>query len=740
MAGFLVATTYARWSGVLATESSASLLGILIGGVLVAVAGFLEDARRISPLQGFLWQCMAASVTIGAGVRVRILPLIGVELVLTLCYLVGCANAVNLLDGIDGLAGGTSIIAALSFGLIATIQGNGFVAVLALALAGAVLGFLPFNFPRARISMGDVGSLFLGFTLASFAVLLTDRPYDLLRFAVPLTVLGVPMLNMALVLIRRFRLRDDLFRKDRDHPYDLLAQRWGNRRPVWWPGIEADTTRQRVLIVGTGEEGQLLLWLMQRRDNRYVLVGFVDDDLEKVGLRIHDVRVLGTIAQIPDIVARYQIDLIVIAIDGADRERLNEIFDICREASVRIQILPNIMTQLTESNEIKILRDLTIEDLLGRPPREIDKAACQSLIAGKVVLVTGAAGFIGSELCRRITYYGPEQVLAVDQNETRLRELVLKLGKENVTPWMDHILVPLVGDVTNVGRMETIWHRYRPAVVFHCAAYKHVSMLEGCPTEAVKTNVQGTLVPATLSQQWGAEQFIFVSTDEAVCPVSILGASKRVGELLMMAMHNPSGNSTKFSSVRFGSVLGSQGGIVSTLARQIDRGGPVTIAHPQMERFFMSIQEAASLVIQAGAYTTGGDLFVLDMGEKVRIGDVAHKMIQLRGLRMGKDVQIEYIGVPPGEKLSEILFCPVYEVLEPTRHSSILRARNHNSLPQGDFVSSVSRMIELARQSTECEDFELRALLFDMARLLCPAQCARVPDETAQSVISDTAD
>lgn len=231
-AAFLAATTYAWWNGVLASEQSGLLWGILIGGTLIALAGLLDDVNRISPLQKFLWQFLAASVAIGLGVQTRFLLLAGVGLALTLLYLVGSANAVNLLDGMDGLAGGVVAIAALCFGLIANLRGDGSVAVLALALVGAVLGFLPYNFPRARIFMGDVGSLFLGFVLASFAVLLTDRPYGLLRFAIPLAVLGVPVLDTALAMACRFRHRNDLFSGDRDHTYDILGRRWGNRRAV----------------------------------------------------------------------------------------------------------------------------------------------------------------------------------------------------------------------------------------------------------------------------------------------------------------------------------------------------------------------------------------------------------------------------------------------------------------------------------------------------------------------------
>ena len=454
---------------------------------------------------------------------------------------------------------------------------------------------------------------------------------------------------------------------------------------------------------------------MQHHDGQYVPVGLVDDDMEKVGLQIHGVQVLGTIAQIPELVTQHRAGLIVIAMPRVGRERLNDIFDVCQESSARIQILPDVMAQLAGSNGTKALRDLTIEDLLGRPPLEIDEDACRSLVAGKVVLVTGAAGSIGSELCRQVTHYGPAKVLAVDQDETGLYNLGLDSGDI-------FSLDLLIGDVADAERMDAIWQQFRPDVVFHCAAYKHVPMLEACPSEAVKTNVLGTLVPARLSLQWGTERFIFISTDKAACPINVLGASKRVGELLVMALQRMEEGATLFSAVRFGNVLGSRGSVVPTFAHQIAQGGPVQVTHPDMERFFMSLKEAVSLVIQAGAYTTGGDLFVLDMGEPARIDDLARKMIRLQGLRVGQDVQVEYTGVRPGEKLTEVLFCPMEEVSQSTRHPSIMRVQNHVGLPEQGLFASIDCLVELTLQGPE-KLGELRMLLFDVACALCPNEC-----------------
>jgi len=937
--GFLVAAGYAWWSGALPAEQSSLLLGVLAGGALIALTGLLDDARHISPAPKFAGQVLAAAVAIGLGVQTRFLPVAGLSLVLTIFYLIGSANAMNLLDGMDGLAGGTTVIAALSLGLIAAIQGNGLVIVLALALAGATLGFLPFNFPRGRIFMGDAGSLSLGFTLATMGLLLADRPYDPLRFAVSLAVLGVPILDTALALARRFLRRTDPFGGDRDHVYDVLARRWGERRAVgavwgssaflggaaaaaawlggwagmglillaavvvlglarrsgvlaplatrghhdgdgsdeapaqswrrrwrlvlldlaivavgyymalglrfsgWMPaelaqmlrygraltsrialialayvgaglvfglydciwqyasseealtilvaggtvtlgelivqllqgakrplplsvvlmggmlttagfvavryrqrlisgalwrlGVEVDTTRQRVLIAGAGEAGQLLAWQMRHHEGQLSPVGFVDDDPAKMGLSVHGVRVLGTLADIPRLVSRHRIELVVIAILRLSRERLNEVFDLCQGTDARVQILPDVVAELGASKGLAAPRMLTLDDLLGRPPREIDQAACRSLISGRVVLVTGAAGSIGSELCRQVARHGPARLLALDQDETGLFNLNLRLREDGVLIVDDDLLHLLVGDVSDEERMAVIWRDHRPDIVFHCAAYKHVPLLESCPGQAVRANVLGTLIPARLSRLWGTERFILVSTDKAACPINVMGASKRVAELLVLALqdaadvapgtpgpHSASpgpGEPTMFAEVRFGNVLGSRGSVVPTISRQIDHGGPVTITDPRMKRFFMSIPEAVSLVIQAGAYTTGGDLFVLDMGEPVRIEDLARKMIRLRGLRPGSDIPIEVVGIRPGEKLSEILFCPVLEKLEATSHPAIMRVRNQVDLPCEALFTNVDRMIARAGDDG---DGEVRRLLFETARLLCPEDCA----------------
>lgn len=606
------------------------------------------------------------------------------------------------------------------------VVGCSFYVALGLRFSGELPGDIVRLLHYARLLANLIGFVALVYVLSSAIFGLYNRMWQYASSQEVLSILAAGGAGTLAILIA-----DLLWRTERLIPLSvvliggvlttggLVVLRYRQRLvsgTLWRLGLEVSEARQRALIVGAGEEGQLLAWRMQHHNGHYAPVGLVDDDVEKVGLQIHGVQVLGTIVQIPELVTLHRAGLIVIAMPGAERERLNEIFDICQESSARIQILPDVMAQLAGSNGTKALRDLTIEDLLGRPPREIDEEACRSLVAGKVVLVTGAAGSIGSELCRQVARYGPARVLAVDQDETGLYNLGLDLGD---TASLDL----LIGDVADAERLGAIWRRFRPHVVFHCAAYKHVPMLEVCPSEAVKTNVLGTLVPARLSLQWGTEHFIFISTDKAACPVNVLGASKRVGELLVIALQLLEAGSTLFSAVRFGNVLGSRGSVVPTFAYQIARGGPVQVTHPHMERFFMSLKEAVSLVIQAGAYTTGGDLFVLDMGEPARIDDLARKMIRLQGLRVGQDVPIEYTGVRPGEKLTEVLFCPLEKASQSTRHPSIMRVQNHAGLSGDGLFAGVDRLAELAGQDGLENHDELRALLFDLARAVCPREC-----------------
>jgi FlaA1/EpsC-like NDP-sugar epimerase len=455
--------------------------------------------------------------------------------------------------------------------------------------------------------------------------------------------------------------------------------------------------RQRVLIVGAGEAGHLLARQLQTADGRrrYEVVGFVDDDPKKQQKRTYDARVLGNRRAIPALVAQRDVTLVVIAIHKIGGADLREILSICLETPARVKILPDFLGAIEQPTGVLPLRDIDAEDLLGREQCQVDLQACREIVAGKVVLVTGAAGSIGSELCRQVLALGPRRLLMLDNNETGLHDLLISLHPPDRSQ-----VLPLVADVTNQARVAAIFAQQHPQVIFHVAAYKHVPMMETHPDEAVRVNVLGTSVVADLAARHAAERFVLISTDKAVNPSSIMGATKRVGELLMTSRAAEAAEChgrTLFTAVRFGNVLGSRGSVAPTFVRQIEQGGPVTVTHPEMTRFFISIAEAVSLVIQAATMTSGGDIFMLDMGQPIRIEDLAYKMIRLRGLRPGADIAIDYTGVRPGEKLHEELYTEA-ETRSQTSHAKIFRISGTAALEAQQLAGRVAWMVELAHQ------------------------------------------
>lgn len=495
------------------------------------------------------------------------------------------------------------------------------------------------------------------------------------------------------------------------------------RRRVWtgfrwrWQAMRGQSprTRTRILIFGAGEAGQLLAWrfLNQEEGEGYEPIGFVDDDSAKQGMRIHGIRILGDRHAIPDLVARHRVDLIVIAIYNISGQDFRDILAICEETPARIKVLPNVFDLIGSTKKLLPIQNVTAEHLLGRKPVEIDREACRTVLAGKVVLVTGAAGSIGSELCRQTLSFAPRCLVMLDNNETGLHDLVTTdlytspdiQDKEEIRDDLRQCLVPIIGDVTNQAKMKAIFKAYRPRIVFHAAAYKHVPLMEAHPDEAVRVNVLGTKVVAELAAECGAERFVFVSTDKAVDPCSVMGATKRLGEVLVAVCGRriasnervwcENGPGTLFTSVRFGNVLGSRGSVVPTFERQIDMGGPVTVTDPEMTRYFMSVNEAVSLIIQAAALTRGGDLFILDMGQCMGIDDLARRLIRSRGLRPEVDIPIVYIGVRPGEKLDEKLFAKD-EQLNPTVHPKIFRTENKVGVDERLLFHEIEDLIALA--------------------------------------------
>ncbi len=458
--------------------------------------------------------------------------------------------------------------------------------------------------------------------------------------------------------------------------------------------ITGTPSRRRVLIIGAGEGGNLIARQLRADTGRpYELVGFVDDDPRKLHLRLHGAQVLGDRNDIPSIVAERGVSLIVIAIHQLNGPVLRNILSICLATDAQVKILPDFLDTMEQARQALPLRNIGPEDLLGRELCAVDAEACRSIVSNKVVLVTGAAGSIGSELCRQLLALRPSELLLLDNNETGVHDLYISLPSE-----LRGLARQIVADVTNKARMAKIFAQHRPQAVFHVAAYKHVPMMEHHPDEAVRVNVWGTAIVADLAAEYEVERFVLISTDKAVNPSSIMGATKRVGELLMMSKAEQLRGSARhslFTAVRFGNVLGSRGSVVPTFVRQIEQGGPVTITDTQMTRYFISISEAVSLVIQAATMTEGGEIFMLDMGQAIRIEDLARKLIRLRGLRPGQDIPIAYNGIRPGEKLHEEL-TGSFEQQSPTPHPKLFRIRSRYRANLSDVPNAAMRLVGLA--------------------------------------------
>jgi FlaA1/EpsC-like NDP-sugar epimerase len=430
---------------------------------------------------------------------------------------------------------------------------------------------------------------------------------------------------------------------------------------------EYPTHPERVLIIGAGELGQSLAMRLKHRqtDKHYSVVGFVDDDSSKLNMYVEGCRVLGTRHEIIQLVAKHHVDLIVVAIHNIAGHELREILSLCEQTSALIKVVPELFVGMNSSNHF--MRPIEPEDLIGRRAIERYEGIDFSTILERRMMITGAAGSIGSELSRQLCQYQPTSLVLVDNNESALHDLYVDLQALN--PGLE--IVPILLDVTEPDRVKGAFAAHSPQIVFHVAAYKHVPMLEQHPVEAIRNNILGTVNVIQASADAGAERFVLISSDKAVNPSSVMGASKRICELILNCM-SKADSKTLFASVRFGNVLGSRGSVVPTFTRQIERGGPITITSPEMTRYFMTLAEAANLIIHAAAITGGNDIFVLRMGESVRILELAERIIRLRGLRPYVDIPVMFTGARPGEKLHEELF---YERENPqtTAHPEILK-------------------------------------------------------------------
>ena len=433
-------------------------------------------------------------------------------------------------------------------------------------------------------------------------------------------------------------------------------------RPVSPEGL------QRVLIVGAGDAAETIMREINRmRVQRYRVIGLVDDDPAKEGIFIHDVPVLGRTEDIRDVCEEEEIDEIIVAIPSATQKQLQRVIELCSGTKLKFQSLPGVGDLINGRVTVSQIRPVDINDLLGREAVELDDEAIGRFLRGRRVLITGAGGSIGSEMCRQVCHYGPEMLLLVEQAETPLFEIENELS--SIHP--DLPIEARICDIFDRERVMGIWAEYSPEVVIHAAAHKHVPMMERNPGEAIKNNVQGTRNVADASCKHGVGEFVLISTDKAVNPSSIMGASKRVGEIYTQALNGRGNCRTQFKAVRFGNVLDSAGSVVPTFRRQIARGGPVEVTHPEMTRYFMTIPEAAQLVLQAAATGAGGQIYLLDMGEPVKIVDLARQMITLSGFRPGEDIDVVFTGVRPGEKLFEELRTRG-EHVQPTVHAKVL--------------------------------------------------------------------
>lgn len=431
----------------------------------------------------------------------------------------------------------------------------------------------------------------------------------------------------------------------------IFASRYFYRAFRWLVGYirgENAAEMHRVMVVGAGAAGNVLI--KEIRNSRYIhkkVVCAIDDDRDKIGSFIHGVKIMGNRYEIPRLAKELAVDEIIIAMPAVSQKEIKDILGICKETGCEMKRLPGIYQLVNGDVSVAKLKDVDVNDLLGRDPIEVDLDSILGYVENKVIMVTGGGGSIGSELCRQIASHHPKQLVLVDIYENTTYDIQNELRRN----YQELNLVVLIASVRNTKRMDMIFEKYRPDIVYHAAAHKHVPLMEDSPNEAVKNNVLGTWKVVQAADKWKVKRFVMISTDKAVNPTNIMGATKRICEMIIQTYNRHS--DTEFVAVRFGNVLGSNGSVIPLFKKQIEAGGPVTVTHPDIIRYFMTIPEAVSLVLQAGAYAKGGEIFILDMGEPVKIVDLARNLILLSGHKPDDDIKIEFTGLRPGEKLYE---------------------------------------------------------------------------------------
>lgn len=445
--------------------------------------------------------------------------------------------------------------------------------------------------------------------------------------------------------------------------------------------------KKNVIIYGAGESGMITRAAIDRDVGmKYKLVAFVDDDKQKSGKRIEQVAIVHS-NKLEETITKHKVEQVIISIQQLPASKLNEITERCLQLNTEVLSVPPVSNWINGELSFKQIESVQIEDLLGRHEIKLDEEKIKLQLNNKIVLVSGAAGSIGSEIVRQVVHYNPKQVILLDQAESALYDIEFELNQSNYSKNCDFV----VADIRNIDRLTNVFKTFKPEVIYHAAAYKHVPLMENNPSEAILTNVLGTKNMAQLAVNFNVETFVMVSTDKAVNPTNVMGASKRIAEIYTQSLNETC--TTNFITTRFGNVLGSNGSVIPLFKRQIENGGPITVTHPEITRYFMTIAEACQLVLEAGATGKGGEIYVFDMGESVKIVDLAKKMIKLSGLQLDKDIKITYTGLRPGEKLFEELLNNEENTL-PTHHSKILIAKV-KKYPFSEVDNKTSTLIEL---------------------------------------------
>lgn len=457
------------------------------------------------------------------------------------------------------------------------------------------------------------------------------------------------------------------------------------------------------LVIGAGEAGSVIV--QEIKSSKYLnrnVVGIIDDNPSKKGKYLHGIKILGNRNDVKRLAEKYDVQEIILAIPSASAKDTRDILKICNETECKLKVLPGMYQLITEEVSVSKLKEVSIEDLLGRDTINIDVESVCNHVNNQVVMITGGGGSIGSELCRQIAAHNPKLLIIFDIYENTTYEIQQELIKK----YPSLKLETLIGSVRNTKRIESVIERYRPNIIYHAAAHKHVPLMEDSPNEAIKNNVFGTYKTARAADKYGVKRFVLISTDKAVNPTNIMGASKRICEMIIQTFSRYS--ATEYVAVRFGNVLGSNGSVIPLFKKQIAEGGPVTVTHPDIIRYFMTIPEAVSLVLEAGANAKGGEIFVLDMGEPVKIADLAKNLIRLSGYKLGEDIEIKYTGLRPGEKLYEELLTKE-EGLKKTANALIFVGKPL----EFDEVHFLSKLKELEEKANS-ESYEIKELVADI--------------------------